>query len=120
MDSHSEGSSSSEASKELHQQDTQAGQALEKVMADLETAGKPASLLPALKRRNSGNLRRPWTTVEEALLIRLVEQADYRKVLNTSRLSKLWVGQNCSSPGPFWILGCVWNQANVSHPQRAT
>ncbi|KAL0036858.1 hypothetical protein WJX77_002455 [Trebouxia sp. C0004] len=112
MDSHSEGSSSSEASKELHQQDTQAGQALEKVMADLETAGKPASLLPALKRRNSGNLRRPWTTVEEALLIRLV--------LNTSRLSKLWVGQNCSSPGPFWILGCVWNQANVSHPQRAT
>jgi len=48
---------------------------------DLQTAGAPASLLPALKRRNSGkrNLHRPWTTVEEALLIRLVEQADYRK-----------------------------------------
>ena len=50
-------------------------------MDDLETAGAAASLLPALKRRNSGkrNLHRPWTTVEEALLIRLVEQVDYRK-----------------------------------------
>ncbi len=48
---------------------------------DLQTVGALASLLPALKRRNSGkrNLHRPWTTVEEALLIRLVEQADYRK-----------------------------------------
>ncbi|KAA6427287.1 MAG: hypothetical protein FRX49_03044 [Trebouxia sp. A1-2] len=57
----------------------------------VQTAGAAASLLPALKRRNSGkrNLHRPWTTVEEALLTRLVEQADYRKqVLNTSRLSK--------------------------------
>jgi len=51
---------------------------------DLQTAGAPASLLPALKRRNSGkrNLHRPWTTVEEALLIRLVEQADYRKLVS--------------------------------------
>lgn len=91
MDSDSEGSATTEASKELQQQDAQAGQASGKVMDDLETAGAAASLLPALKRRNSGkrNLHRPWTTVEEALLIRLVEQADYRKqVLNISRLSK--------------------------------
>ncbi|DBA66512.1 TPA: hypothetical protein ACH3X2_002482 [Trebouxia sp. C0005] len=89
MDSDSEGSSSSEASKDMHQQDTQAEQAL--VGHGVQTAGAAASLLPALKRRNSGkrNLHRPWTTVEEALLTRLVEQADYRKqVLNTSRLSK--------------------------------
>ncbi|DBB13625.1 TPA: hypothetical protein ACH3X3_000646 [Trebouxia sp. C0006] len=91
MDSDSEGSLSNEASKELHQQDLQVGQALGQVGDDLHTAGAAPSSLPALKRRNSGkrNLHRPWTTVEEALLIRLVEQADYRKqVLNTSRLSK--------------------------------
>ncbi|DBA92885.1 TPA: hypothetical protein ACH3X1_003055 [Trebouxia sp. C0004] len=94
IDSDIEGSSSSEASKELHQQDSRTGQVLGKLLQvrdDLQTVGAAASLLPALKRRNSGkrNLHRPWTTVEEALLIRLVEQADYRKqVLNTSRLSK--------------------------------
>lgn len=91
MDSDSQGCSSSEASKDFQQQDSQAGQALSKVKDDLETAGAARSSLPALKRRNSGkrNLHRPWTTVEEALLIRLVEQAAYRKqVLKTSRLSK--------------------------------
>ncbi len=57
------------------------------VMDDLETAGAAASLLPALKRRSSGkrNLHRPWTTVEEALLTRLVEQADYRKQVTCIR-----------------------------------
>lgn len=62
-------------------------------MDDLETAGAAASLLPALKRRNSGkrNLHRPWTTVEEALLIRLVEQADYRKQVTC------FLSNNCST-----------------------
>ena len=39
------------------------------------------SLLPDLKRRNSGrrNLGRPWTSTEEDQLVRLIDQADYRK-----------------------------------------
>lgn len=38
-------------------------------------------VLPALKRRNSGkrNLHKPWTSTEEEQLVKLVDQADYRK-----------------------------------------
>lgn len=56
---------------------------LMQVVDDFQTAGADAtpSLLPALKRRNSGkrNLHRPWTAVEEDELVRLVEQAEHRK-----------------------------------------
>lgn len=47
--------------------------------------GRGACLLPGLKRRNSGkrNLHKPWTQVEEAELVRLVDQADYRKQVNS-------------------------------------
>ncbi len=52
-------------------------------MDDLQASGANASqnLLPTLKRRNSGkrNLHKPWTAVEEDQLVRLVEQAEYRK-----------------------------------------
>ena len=47
--------------------------------------GAGACLLPSLRRRNSGkrNLHKPWTQVEEAELVRLVEQSDYRKQVNS-------------------------------------
>ena len=52
-------------------------------MDDLEASSTDPgpTLLPALKRRNSGkrNLHKPWTAEEEQQLVRLVEQADHRK-----------------------------------------
>ena len=61
---------------------------LMQVVDDLQIAGADAapSLLPALKRRNSGkrNLHRPWTAVEEDELVRLVEQAEHRKQVTCS------------------------------------
>lgn len=40
-------------------------------------------LLPPLKRRNSGkrNLHKPWTSTEEETLVKLVDQADFRKAV---------------------------------------
>lgn len=63
------------------------------VVDDLPGCGHQAegSLLPALRRRNSGkrNLHKPWTEVEEAELVRLVEHADYRKQVRLSPIVQL-------------------------------
>ena len=47
----------------------------------LAEADHHPSVLPPLKRRNSGkrNLHKPWTATEEEKLVKLVDQADYRK-----------------------------------------
>lgn len=65
-------------------------------------------MLSGLKRRNSGrrNLHKPWTEVEEAELVRLAEQADYRKQVKFSltlcmcgSVDNLLIGtQACSIP----------------------
>lgn len=87
--------------------------------------GAGACLLPSLKRRNSGkrNLHKPWTQVEEADLVRLVEQADYRKqvnILSDTTLCQKGVDVTACSiafsksivhfPIAEWTLGpCYWS-----------
>ncbi|KAL3148404.1 hypothetical protein ABBQ38_013861 [Trebouxia sp. C0009 RCD-2024] len=92
-DSDSDGELQFDEQLAMCEESTQAQQALDEVLDynASSSQGLGTCLLPGLKRRNSGkrNLHKPWTQVEEAELVRLVDQADYRKqVLSVSRLSK--------------------------------